>query len=236
MTDQAVNSPVVGAPDAQTSDKEVNFRRLEAARDSEREARIRAEMHSQRMEEELKNIKDMLQPKESDPLDSSEDYVDGVRLKAKLEKERASYEKKAVDIARNTYEQIQLEEKKKNFLGRLKSEHSDYDQIMSENNVINLEKQNPHFVQAILKIDDEYDRRKLAYEYLKANQAPKETFQSIKDKVAENASNPYYIPAGSGTPTAIEFDTKSASSREAAYAKLKAAQKRPIGSGTGLAH
>lgn len=233
---EAVTAPVLGTPDAQPSDKELNFRRLEAARDAEREARIRAEMQNQRMQEELQSIKEMLKPKEIDPLDDSDDYVDPARLKAKLDKEREAYEKKAKAIARDTYEQIQKEEREKNFLGRLKSEHADYDQVMNENSIAALEQQNPHFVQAILKIGDEYERRKLAYDYIKANQTPKEPPPSIKEKVAENAANPYYVATGSGTPMAIEFDTKSASARQAAYAKLKAAQKRPIGSGTGPSH
>jgi hypothetical protein len=235
---EAVTEPVPGTPEAQPSDKELNFRKLEASRDTEREARIRAELQTQQMREELQNIKEMLKPKEDDPLDGIEDYVDSTRLKAKLDKERAAYEKQAKAIARQTYEQIQKEERDKNFLGRLKSEHSDYDQVMNENSIAALEKQNPHFVQAILKIGDEYERRKLAYDYLKANQAAKtaEPAPSIKEKVAENASNPYYVATGSGTPMAVEFDVKSASARKAAYEKLKAAQKRPIGAGTGPSH
>lgn len=224
---EGVNTPAPAAPES--SDRDVNFRRLEAAREQEREARIRAELHNQHMQKELENIKQMLQPAEKDPLDDVDEY-DPAAMKAMRERERERNRREAETIAKKTYEKMDAERNQKNYLSRLKSEHGDYDQVMNENSIVNLEKSDPVFVQAVLKIPDEYERRKITYDRLKAinsqSQAP-----SIKEKVAENASNPYYIPPGSGTPAAVDYDLKSPQARQQAYERLKAAQRRPIGGG-----
>jgi hypothetical protein len=83
-----------------------------------------------------------------------------------------------------------------------------------------------------MQIPDEYARRKVVYELLK-REKPKGEEPSIKSKVEENAKNPFYIAPGIGTPAAVDYDLNTPSSKAAAYAKLKAAQRRPIGSGQG---
>lgn len=213
------------------SDKEINFRRLEAARDADREARIRAEMAAEQMRNELMEIKQMLAPKEKDPLDDVEDYVDPARLKAKLEKERSHFKKEAKEIAERTYEERKQKDEAANFLGRLKSQYSDYDQVMNENNLRELEKVDPEFLEMACAVADEYARRDMTYRKVKKLQLSKPAPEglSIKEKVEENVRNPYYIAPSSGTPSAVEFDTRSKAAREQAYEKLKSAQRRPIG-------
>jgi hypothetical protein len=218
-----------------TSDKEFNFKKLEEAREREREARIKAEMETQYLKQEMENIKAMMTPKEIDPLDaiSDDDYADPSKFKAKLqqrlEKERQQFRKEAEEIARAAIEK----DRKSNYLTRLKSEFQDFDQVMNEDNVAKLEQANPEFVQSLFHIQDDYERRKLAYKYLKRGETHKvEEKPSIKEKVAENMQNTFYIPSSSGVPTAVDFDLKSPQARQAAYDKLKAAQKRPIGNQT----
>ena len=213
-------------PVAAVSDKELNFRRLEAAREAERERAVRAEMQADQMRAELNEIKQMLQPKESDPLDGAEDYVDPARLRAKLDKERAFSRKEAKEIARQTYEEQKQEDERKNFMPRLKSQFPDYDQVMTEANIAALEQSDPVFVRAILREQNEYARRLDTYEKIKSLQVSKPAEKvSIKAKVEENARNPYFVPSSTGTPAGIDFDVSSKSAREAAYAKLKAAQR-----------
>lgn len=206
-----------------------NFRRLEAAKDAEKEARIRAEMQAEQLKREMEEIKQMLKPKEVDPLDEVEDYVDVQRLKAKLEKEREAFRKEAIKAANEVYENKKKEDDQKNVIPKLKSQFSDYDQVMNEDNLMRLEQENPEFLEAVLDIKDDYKRRKLTYDYLKksVNVAPAEP--SIKHKVEENQRNPYYFESGSGTPIALDFDVKSPQARQQAYDKLKQAQRRPIG-------
>lgn len=235
--DESVNQDVAVPAEVKStqqvlSDKELNFRRLEQEREREREARIRAEMQAQMMQQEIENIKQLLKPKEKDPLDDIGEMDDTSQIKAKFQKkldlERATFERKAEEIARKTYEEQKKQDEQKNYLQRLKSEFRDYDDVMTENNIASLEQQNPVFLKAILQIGDEYERRKLAYEYLRAG-TKKPDESSIKNKVEENQKNPYFIPASTGTPTAVEFDIRSKSARDQAYQKLKQAQRGPIG-------
>jgi len=238
MTDgvmsQAVAEPEVKKEDksqGSLSDKELNFRRLENQRDEERERRIRAEMEAQLLKQRMDHIEKQLQQPEIDPLDGVEDYVDPKRLKAVLEKERTALKKEAEEITERKLRELRDQEHKQNHVARLRSEFRDYDEVMNENNIANLEKTNPVFLKAVLQIQDDYERKKLAYEYLKQSKPKVEDVPSIKEKVDENLRNPYYIPSGSGNGMAVEFDIRSTQARKDAYDKLKQAQRRPVGSG-----
>jgi hypothetical protein len=233
MTDVNTQPPVTAEQKpAGTSDKELNFRKLEAAREAEKEARIRSEMREEQLRKELQDIRAMLQPPEKDPLDDADEYVDAAKLRAKLAKERAAYQKEAQEIAEKTYRQQRELEDKKNFLGRLKSEFHDFDQVMSDENLENLQKIDPFFIETAMALPDDYAKRKMTYQKIKhmeANKPKAEPAPTIQDKVAENAQNPFYIAPSVATPSAVDFDVKSPIAREQAYAKLKAAQRRPIG-------
>ncbi len=207
-----------------------NFARLEAAKQVERDARIRAEMERDMLKKQLDESN---RPKEVDHLEGVEDYIDKERLQLIRQQDKAAFKKEAEEIANRTYENRKNEEEKRNYLPKLKSQFKDYDEVMNEKNIADLEERSPAFVQSVLKIQDDYDRRLLTYEYLKSRQSTQaEAKPSIKERVEENQKNPYYIPSGSGTPSAVEFDVKSKSARDQAYQKLKQAQRRPIGNGS----
>lgn len=234
VINQALAEPEIKKEDKtqqSISDKEINFRRLENQRDEERERRIKAEMEAQLLKQRMDQIEKQLQPKESDPLDGVEDYVDPERLKAVLRQERTALKKEAEEIAERKMREMRLQDEKLNHVSKLRSEFRDYDEVMNEGNIARLEQSNPVFLKAVLQIQDDYERKKLAYEYLKQSTPKVTESPSIKEKVDENLRNPYYIPSGSGTPMAVEFDLSSDKSRKDAYAKLKQAQRKPIGSG-----
>lgn len=216
---------------AQVSDKEMNFRRVEAQREEARDRAVKAEMEAALLKQRLDMMEARNQPKEIDPLDSVEDYVDPKSLKASLEQREKRFKREAEDIAERKFKEYKQKEEKQNHMQRLRSEYTDFGTVMTEDNVVELEKTNPEFVQSLLHIEDDYERKRLAYNYIKRNARPKEDRPSIKDKVQENLTNPYYIPASTGTPSAVDFDLKSPKARQDAYAKLKAAQRRPIGGG-----
>lgn len=235
---EGVKEQEAAAPEKAPSDKELNFQRLREERERdriekerEREARIRAEMKAEMANRELEQFKEMMKPKEADPFDSEDIDPDlKTRLQRKLANERQEIIKEAEKIAESVYEKRRDQELKSSVPQRLKYEFNDYDQIMNEQNIIELEQNHPAFTKAVLQIPDEYERKKLAYEYIKNTQTKKTKENlSIKEKVNENMQNPYYIPSSSGTPSAVEFDVKSPAAREAAYAALKAAQRRPLG-------
>jgi hypothetical protein len=213
-----------------------NFRRLEAARDAEKEARIRAEMEAEFLKKRLDEIANSTNQVEADPLDSVEDYVDAQTIRAKFDKERKALREEASRLAKEAIKEEKLaeekkkrEEEQKNSTPKLRSQFNDYDEVMNEENILRLEQDNPTFLNAVLEIQDEYKRKYATYDYLKkaGYVAPKEP--SIKEKVEENRRNPYYFEPGSGTPIAVDFDVKSPQARQQAYEKLKQAQRRPIG-------
>lgn len=235
MTDGVQDQEIVRPEETKTqtgiSDKaRENFARLEAAKQAEREARIRAEMERDLLK---RQIDEANKPKEVDPLDGVDDYIDKDRLQLIRQQDKAAFKKEAEEIANRTYEARKVEEEKRNFLPKLKSQFKDYDEVMNEKNIAELEERSPAFLASVLKIQDDYERRLLTYEYLKSKQSkPADPKPSIKERVEENQTNPYYIPSGSGTPTAVEFDVKSKSARDQAYQKLKQAQRKPIGNGS----
>ncbi len=229
VKDQGVAQPETEAQKKEFSDKELNFRRLEAAKEQEREARLRAEEHAKSMQRELMEIKSMLTPKEKDPLDDVEDFVDKDRLRAIREADRRHFQKEAKEIAKQTYLESQREYDQKNYLQRLKAQCPDYDQVMTQANLENLERVDPVFAETVLEIPDEYARCMKAYKKLKSLQTKAKDIPSIQDKVAENQRNPYFIPPDSGSRSgAVDFDVSSPKARKEAYAKLQAAQKRGL--------
>ena len=233
VINQGVADPETRAqPDTQASDKELNFRRLEAAREADRERALRAEMQVEQMRAEMQEIKTMLQPKEEDPLDGVEDFPDAARIRAKFAKERALSRKEQEEIAARTYEKMRQKDLQENYLQRLMTAYPDFNQVVSQENLEMLNKVDPDFVETALRVPDQYEKRELTYKKLKRHlaQAKVEPKASIKEKVKENAENPFYTPASAGTgPTAMDYDLSTQKARDAAYAKLKAAQNRPVG-------
>lgn len=219
------------------SDKELNFRKLEAEREKEREARIRAEMQAESMQRELKRIEEMMKPKEVDPLDQIQDIseLEPAKLKQILAKRDESFKREALEIAKQTFKEEKEQEKKTNFRDHLRRQYQDYDHVMNEQTIAAIQEREPDAVDAISAIEDPYVRCEKAYHFFKKRMAKPEekVVESVKQKVEENMSNPYLVPAGSASPPygGIEFDVQSPSQRKQAYEKLKAAQRRPIGNG-----
>lgn len=226
-------APVVNEkPSQQISDNaRENFRRLEQSKEEERERRIKAEMDAALMRQRLEMLEMQNKPQEKDPLADVQDYVDPASLKAAFAQERQRLSKEAEAITDRKLKEWKQQEEKQNHLSRLKSEFPDFGNVVNQENVVRFEQSHPEFVQSLLHIQDDYERKKLAYNFFKRMGQPEVPKPSISEKVEENRRNPYMIPSGSGMPAAVEYDLKSPQARNAAYAKLKAAQRNPIGNG-----
>jgi len=245
VKDQATAKPEEkGAQTPQNaSDKELNFRRLEASRDLEREARIRAEMQVDNLKKEFDNLKVMLQPKEKDPLEEIEDLqdLDKHKLREILLKREQQLQKKFEETLPQKIEELERNKRRTNFRDELRKTYPDYDHVMNQDVIAAIQEREPETVERISNIKDPYERCEQAYLFFKTVKKymepthKQEDSPSIKDKVEENMQNLYFIPSGQGTPPpAVEFDVKSKASRQAAYDRLKAAQRRPIGNGQQL--
>lgn len=242
---EGVNDQAIAKPEKESalkegvSDKEFNFRRLEAEREKEREARIRAEMQAEALQNEVKQIQEMLRPKEADPFDSIEDIADLDRdkLKKLFSHSQAQLERRAREIAETTIREEKERDKKTNFRDQLRRQYNDYDQFMNEQTIAQMQEREPDAIDAISAIEDPYVRCEKAYSFIKKRMSAKKEEvppPSVKDKVEENMQNTYMIPASSSTPpyNAVDFDLRSPNARKAAYEKLKAAQRRPLGQGS----
>jgi len=232
----------------QLSDKELNFRRLEAARDREREARdkerdarIKAEMQNELLMKEIEGIKTMLQPQEKDPLEEIEDFsdLDRDKLRNILAKREAQIEKRFEKTLTQKLDEIERNKRRTNFRDELRKEYADYDQVMNPEIITAIQEREPEAVARISAIEDPYVRCENAYhffksvkKYIQPPQAKPVESTSVKEHIQENLMNPYYTPSGQGSPPpAVEFDVKTPASKAAAYARLKEAQRKPIGNG-----
>lgn len=227
----------------QLSDKELNFRRLEAARDKERdardrerEARLKAEMQNEMLKQELENIKQMLQPKDQDLFEGIENLsdLDSSKFKEILSKREEQIEKRFEKTLTQKLDEIERNKRRTNFRDELRKVYQDYDKVMNEDVIATIQEREPEAVAAISAIEDPYVRCESAYKFFRKHLAApqKQETASIKERVEENMLNSYFVPSGQGSsPSAVEFDLRSKSARQAAYDKLKAAQRRPVGNG-----
>jgi len=222
-------------PQLTSDNSREHFRRLEQSKEDERERRVKAEMENALMKQRLEMLEMQNRPQEKDPLADVQDFVDPTSLKAAFAQERRHLKKEAEDIADKKLKEWKQQEEKSNHMNRLKSEYPDFGSVVNQDNVVRFEQSHPEFVQSLLHVTDDYERKKLAYNFFKRNAQPEAPKPSIKEKVEENRTNPYMIPSGSGTPTAVDYDLKSPQARQAAYAKLKAAQRNPLGGSSGHA-
>ena len=230
MTD-GVKSVEVAPPEVSLPSEKAreNFARLQAAKEAEVEKRIRAEEQNKMLAMRLSELEERSRPQEKDPFDGLDDLDEKTAnaIKRKIEMETSRVKREAEEITRRAIDEHDAKKEKGSFMQRLKSQFHDYDNVMNEGNIARLEQTDPVFVRALGNIGDDYERRLLAYERIKKlpTEEPK---PSIKDKVDENRTNPYFIPPATGTPSAMDYDLRSKSSRDAAYANLKKAQRQPI--------
>ena len=234
----AVSDQDISAPDKAVSDKEYNFRRLEEAREKEREqrerekeARIRAEIERDRYVQEINELKELLKPKEVDPFDD-EDFDPDLRsrIEKKLDKERQSFERKAQQIAEETYQRKTAEKEqaaKKDFNTRLRESYPDIDKVITESSLKDLAEKDSVFLESVLAIPDDFIKRELTYKRLKSMSAPK--VDEVQKKIDQNVRNPHVIPdTAIPCSSGLDFDVRSPQARQSAYEALKAAQRRPI--------
>lgn len=199
------------------ADKEINFARLRQEKEYLAQELQKSNAERDRLLQQSRNNQS-----ENDEDDSDEPYVDHKKLNKRLARLEKDFEVKAEEKARKMIE----EDRQRNFMSRLKSEYSDFDQILTEETATKLEQVNPKLAQMILQIPDEYQRRAMAYEAIKtAGLHKKPETSSIQDKVNQNQRNPLNIPSSSGSAPSGMGDYSEAG-KKAAYAKMQELMKK----------
>lgn len=201
------------AVESRPSDKELNFRALEAKYqrqlEQERAARLEAEKRAEEFAQRHVNS--------SDDDDDSEPYVDKKRLEKKMTKF-------GQDVQRQTQSEIQkavqtaiYEERKNNWL----NQNKDFEEVMQHAN--KFAAHDPELAETILLMPDGFERQKLVYKNIKALglHRPVVAEPSIQEKVDANRRSPYYQPSGVGTAPYAAAGNFSLDGQKQAYAKMQ---------------
>ena len=198
------------------SDKELNFRALEAKYQRQVEQERNARLEAEKKNEELQSYR-QAQSKDDDDDVSSEPYIDEKRLTKKMNKfgqatqteinkamEQAKYAAKEelkqemwLDNNPDFYDTLQLAEK--------------------------FAQEAPELAKTILRMPEGFERQKLVYQNIKqlGIDKPKVKESGIQDKIDANRRSPYYQPSGVGTSPYQSQSDFSPSGQKQAYAKMQ---------------
>lgn len=203
-------------PEQQPSNKEFNFRAIEAKLQQERNARLEAERRAQEAERMAQEA--MARKQQEDDSDDDEPYVDP----KKLAKQFASFErkmdekidKKAEEKARNMVEK----ERKESWI---RTNPDFYDVI--QQHADKFAEREPELAETILQMPEGFERQKLVYKNIKALglHKPPEVKSTIQDKVDANRRSPYYQPSGVGSAPYAAAGDFSPSGQKNAYQKMQ---------------
>jgi len=160
--------------------------------ENNRKLRERAEEAERRLQELERNMSELrstnsreVEQEEDDDLDvKDDDFIEGKHLKKyikTLKKELKETRKQVSD----TQQQAMLTTAEV----KLKSQFSDFDNVVNKDNIKNLAENNPVLYRTIMANPDIYDRGYAAYEILK-NMKEKDTYNAIDKRIEENKSKP----------------------------------------------
>ena len=217
MTDQTQNQ--IPPQENKPSDKEINFRALQAKYEKqleqERQARLEAEKKAQEYAQRQSKI-------EEDDEDDSEPYVDNKRLNKRLAKSAQNTQseiQKAMEIAK---QEAKVELKREMWM---KNNPDFYDILQHAEKII---QKDPELAETILEMPEGFERQKLVYKSIKAMGLDKPEMKqpSIQEKVDANRRSPYYQPSGVGTAPYSSVGDYSPSGQKQAYEKMKELKNR----------
>lgn len=199
------------------SDKELNFRALEAKfqRELQQERQAREQLERQLQERQAAQVQ---QEDDSD----SEPYVDHKKLNKTLQKwgqQTQSEIQKAMEVAK-----AQAKEEVKRELW-LKSNPDFYEVLQHAEKFA---QKDPELAETILEMPEGFERQKLVYKNIKALglHKPEQKQASIQDKVDANRRSPYYQPSGVGAAPYAQAGDFSAAGQKNAYQKMQELKKQ----------
>lgn len=199
------------------SDKELNFRALEAKYQRQLEqARSEAE-EAKRLAQEALSRKHQDDDEEDD-----QPYVDDKKLNKKLAKfGEQTKQQTQTEIQRAVHQAIHEERKQ----GWLKNNPDFYD-VMQHADKFALK--DPELAETILEMPEGFERQKLVYKNIKALglHKPEEKAPSIQQKIDANRRSPYYQPSGVGSAPYAGSGDFSAVGQKQAYDKMQELKNR----------
>ncbi len=216
MTDNAEN---VQPQTNQVSDKELNFRKLEAKYQQELGAeRARREDMEKRLNEMSQTQNHVQEVEEDDP----EPYVDHKRLEKKLAKFGQSNQSQIEKAMNQAKVQAKEELKQEMFL----ENNPDFYNVLELAD--KFAERSPKLAENILRMPAGFDRQKLVYQTIKELGLHKDPVRetSIQEKVDAARRSPYYQPTSVGAAPYQSVGNYSPDGQKQAYDKMKELQSR----------
>lgn len=201
---------------AQPSDKELNFRALEAKYQRQLEQERAARLEAERIAQEAQAKKQQAHTNDDDD-DDSEPYIDKKRLNKQLNK-----------FGQNTQSEIQkaMEQAKIAAKEELKQEmwlenNPDFYDVLQH--AEKFAQKAPELAKTILRMPEGFERQKLVYQNIKelGVHKPEPKAPSIQEKIDANRRSPYYQPSGVGSSPYQSQGDFSAGGQKQAYEKMQ---------------
>jgi hypothetical protein len=216
MTDNTEN---VQVQTNQVSDKELNFRKLEAKYQQELGAeRARREDMEKRFNEMSQQQNQVQDVEEDEP----EPYVDHKRLEKKLAKFGQSNQSQIEKAMQQAKIQAKEELKQEMFLDN----NPDFYNVLELAD--KFAERSPKLAENILRMPAGFDRQKLVYQTIKELGLHKDEVkqQTIQEKVDAARRSPYYQPSSVGAAPYQSVGNYSPDGQKQAYDKMKELQSR----------
>lgn len=221
MTTVTPQTTVNQTQENKPSDKEINFRNLEARYQRELEQERAARLEAEKKAKEAMMTRQREQIQEEDDNDS-EPYVDHKKLNKTLARQHQNTQseiQKAMQVAKETAkEEVRRE---------LWVENTpDFEEVLGH--AQKLYDKHQKLAENILRMPESFERQKLVYQTIKelGLNKPESKEPTIQDKVDANRRNPYYQPSGVGTAPYASAGDFSATGQKQAYSKMQELKNR----------
>lgn len=202
--------------DNKPSDKELNFRAIEAKLAQERAARLEVEKENERLRQLSQKV-----PAQEEEDSDDEPYVDHKKLNKKLNKFGQSTQSE-IQRAMETAKQTAKEELRQELW--LENNPDFYDVLQHADK---LAERAPQLANSILKMPDNFERQKLVYQNIKelGVHKAKAPEPSIQQKIDANRRSPYYQPSGVASAPYSNASDFSEHGQKQAYDQLQKLKK-----------
>lgn len=203
------------------SNAERNFAKLRQKADKAEQMADQERNERLKLQEEVERLRGQRVTEFSDDEedDSSDPYVDKRKLKKLFTKWEAKNDEKIVRTAQEIARQVLNEDRQRNFMTQLKSEHRDFDEVVNDDTIEKLKAGSPRMAAMLAGEPDEYKKHAIAYEAIKLANLHRKP-ENVKEKVEQNMKNPYYYPSSMGTGGTSLGDFSS-TGKKAAYDKIQ---------------
>lgn len=203
------------------SDKELNFRKMEAYYERQLERERQGRLEAERKVHESTQKKPIIAAEDDDD-DETDPYVDHKKLKNKLNKFERKLEEK-IEAAAEKKARMMIKEERE---GSWMRQNADFENVMQH--AERFAQLNPDLAETILQMPEGFERKKLVYSTIKSMglHKPPEPQQTIQQKAEQNLRSPYYQPSGVGTSPYATGGNFSEQGQKQAYDKMQDLKKR----------